>query len=75
VRGGDNPQYVCDNGDFKIWKVIAGRPLSDSEAATLILHGEIPVVHGFVSRTKRKFSAGLRLSPDKNKVDFVFEKL
>lgn len=74
VRGGDYPQYVCDNGDFKLWKVIAGRPLSDSEAATLIRQGELPAVHGFVStRTKSKFGAGLRLSPDKAKVDFVFE--
>lgn len=74
VRGGDYPQYVCDNGDFKLWKVIAGRPLSDAEAATLIRQGELPAVHGFVStRTKSKFGAGLRLSPDKAKVDFVFE--
>ncbi|MBP8275572.1 MAG: DNA topoisomerase 3 [Propionivibrio sp.] len=74
VRGGDYPQYVCDKGDFKLWKVISGRPLSDAEAATLIRQGELPAVHGFVStRTKNKFSAGLRLSADKSKADFVFE--
>jgi len=74
ARGGDYPQYVCDKGDFKLWKVIAGRPLSDEEAAALIKKGEIPAVHGFISsKTKKKFGAGLRLSADKNKVDFVFE--
>jgi len=74
VRDGDYPHYGCDNGDFKLWKVIAGRPLADSEAVTLILQGELPAVHGFVStRTKRTFDAGLRLSADKRKVHFVFK--
>lgn len=74
IKGGDYPHYACDAGDFKLWKMVAGRPLSDAEAMTLITRKVLPPVHGFVSvKTKRKFAAGLRLSRDLAKVEFEFE--
>lgn len=74
ARGGDHPQFVCEAGDFKLWRVIAGRALTDDEARELLTKGNLTEVHGFVStRSKKKFSAGLRLAPDNSKVEFVFE--
>lgn len=72
VMEGQYPSYSCEKGDFKLWKVVAGRPLSDSEAKTLIQTGSLSAVHGFKSsKSKNKFSAGLKLNGDK--VDMVFE--
>jgi len=74
AKGGDHPQFVCVSGDFKLWRVIAGRALSDDEARELLTNGNLAPVHGFVSsRTRNKFTAGLRLSEDNSKVEFVFE--
>lgn len=74
ARGGDYPQFVCESGDFKLFRVVAGRALSDEEARELLTNGSLEAVHGFVSaRTKKKFSAGLRLASDNSKVEFVFE--
>ncbi len=74
VKDGTHPQFVCENGDFKLWRVIAGRSLSEDEARELLSTGSLSAVHGFVSsKTKKKFSAGLRLSDDNSKVEFVFE--
>jgi len=75
-RGGDNPVYACEKGDFKLWRVVAGRALSDDEASKLIKQRELGAVHGFVSSKPphAKFAAGLRLSRDLSKVEFVFEK-
>lgn len=70
---GDNPQYACEKGDFRLWKVISGRPFSDAEASRLIREGELSAVHGFTSKRKSKFSAGLKLSKDNSSVEFVFE--
>lgn len=75
VRTGDHPSYACSACDFKLWKIIAGRALSDAEASRLITEGELPAVSGFRSRPPKKstFSAGLKLSADKSRAEFVFE--
>jgi len=72
--GGDYPRYACANGDFKLWAVIAGRQLSEAEAVELIRDGALSSRQGFVSsKTKKKFAAGLRLSPNYDKTEFVFD--
>ena len=72
--GGDYPRFACANGDFKLWAVIAGRQLSEAEATELIRDGVLTSRQGFVSsKTKKKFAAGLRLTPDFEKTEFVFE--
>ncbi|ANN80858.1 DNA topoisomerase 3 [Bordetella flabilis] len=74
VKWGEHPQFVCENGDFKLWRKVAGRDLSDDEARELLTNGSLGAVHGFISsKTKRPFSAGLRLTADNSKVEFVFE--
>lgn len=73
-RGGQYPRYVCVNGDLTIWKNISGRAMSDAEVGRLIKDGALPLMKGFTSATtKRAFSAGLRLSADMAKTEFVFE--
>ncbi len=67
--------YACEKGDFKLWKVIAQRELSENEANTLIGTGAHPVLDGFVSSKGNSFSAALELSTDFNKVNFNFEGL
>ena len=67
------PKFVCDKGDFTLWREIAQRPLSPDEATALLRNGSLPSMHGFVSgRTGKQFGAGLKLSRDKSKVEFVF---
>ncbi|WP_017172407.1 DNA topoisomerase [Xanthomonas phaseoli] len=67
------PKFVCDKGDFTLWREIAQRPLSPDEATALLRNGSLPSMHGFVSgRTGKQFGAGLKLSRDKTKVEFVF---
>lgn len=66
--------YVCSAGcGFNLWKEVAGRELSASEVETLLRAGSLPTLEGFRSRGKKPFSAGLRLSADFSKVEFVFE--
>ncbi len=73
--GGEHPGFVCDQRDFRLFAVIAGRTLSEREARELVAKGAIGPLDGFTStRTNKPFSAGLRLSRDKTKVEFVFEK-
>lgn len=74
VHGGDHPKFACEKGDFTLWRVIAQRELSESEAVTLIKQGSMPAVSGFIGKNGKPFAAGLRLSRDKSKVDFDFGK-
>jgi len=66
--------YACQACDFKLARQIAGRELASSEVETLIREGRLAAVDGFVSRARKKFSAGLKLSEAKDKVEFVFEE-
>ncbi len=66
--------YACQSCDFKLWKEVAGRNLSSQEAETLLKDGHLPTLDGFVSKARKKFSAGLKLSAEKDKVEFVFEE-
>jgi DNA topoisomerase-3 len=75
IHGGDRPKFACEKGDFTLWRVIAQRELSESEATTLITHGSLSAVSGFISsKTGKPFAAALRMSRDKSKVDFDFGK-
>lgn len=76
VTGGQYAKYACKAQDFVVWKVTAGRTMSDSEVISLIRDGQLPAMSGFKgSKAKSKpFSAGLRLSADKSKVDLVFNE-
>lgn len=57
--------------DFKIWKVIAGKPITDTHAKTLLKSGKTKVIKGFKSREGNSFDAALVLKD--NKVSFEFD--
>ena len=69
---GDN-LVACGSGDFKLYREICKKRLTDKEVVTLCESGKIALVKGFVSpKTGNKFDAGLAFSADYTKVDFVF---
>ena len=73
-KDGQYPMYVCEKNDFKLFKTIAGRPLSDGEVVRLLNNNSLPLLDGFVSsKTQKKFKAGLKFSKDFSKVEFQFE--
>ena len=65
--------YACTSCDFKVRTEIASRKLSASNAETLISKGKTDVLAGFVSKSKRKFSATLKLDATTGSVTFEFE--
>lgn len=71
--GGNNPRYACSNGHFTFWMTLAQRKFSEKEAQTLVRDGYLSSVFGFVSSKGKKFGAGVKLSADHSRVEFVFE--
>lgn len=65
---------VCSGCEFKMWKEVAGRSLSDTEVKVLLTGKVTRELTGFLSAAKRKFSAKLRLEPESGKVQFVFDE-
>lgn len=72
--GGEKPRYACTNADFTFWMTLAQRRFSDDEAQEIIQNGHISPVFGFVSNKNKKFGAGVKLSKDLSRVEFVFEE-
>jgi len=66
-RGG----LFCDECGIKIWRRVAGKSLTDRDLER-IAAGETVRVKGLRSRAGKKFSAGLRLNLEENRVEFVF---
>lgn len=66
--------YECRNPEcnFKVKKHIAGRVLSEDEAAELFSKKFVGPLTGFKSKFNKPFDAGLELD-DKFKINFVFE--
>ena len=71
-HGDVSPRYACVNRDFTLWMTLAGRTFTDREAAELVRKGALAPVHGFVSRAKKKFAAGVRMSPE-YRAELVFD--
>lgn len=59
--------------DFSIWKKTYGKKLSEKHIDTLLNNKQTPVINGFISKTKVKYNASLRLD-DQYKVVLVFPK-
>jgi DNA topoisomerase III len=77
--GQDEGRYKCQEPDckFSLPKVIAQRPLSESEVRELLEKKFVGPLSGFLSRFKQPFDAALELREDKSgtlKHDFIFEK-
>jgi len=58
---------------FVIWKVIAGKELPPEAVVDLLTKGETEILHGFISRKGKEFSARLRLEGEEHKTVFVFD--
>ncbi|OAT35720.1 DNA topoisomerase III [Hafnia paralvei ATCC 29927] len=71
-----NPKgFFCTGCEFKIWKTLAGKVLTDKQAETIISKGVSGEIKGFTStKTNKEFSAKVKLE-DKNTGKLVFEFL
>lgn len=65
-------KYHCEECQFMVWKVMAGRRISSEELVQLLSSKKIGPLDGFVSKMGRPFSASLRLNKEEWKVDFDF---
>lgn len=66
--------YACTGCEFKVRTEIAGRKISPADAEALISKGKTGVLAGFVSsKSKRKFSAALKLDASTGNATFEFE--
>lgn len=59
---------------LRIYKVIAGKTLTEDEVRDLIKNRFLPPQDGFRSRIGKEFRAGLEIKPGSGKATFVFEK-
>ena len=64
-------KFQCQNCDFSMWKIIAGRQLELDEAQTLLRDKSVGPLDGFRSKQGRPFSANLKLTAE-NEVQFDF---
>lgn len=61
---GDAFVYRCGSCDFKMWREVAGRKITEAEASVLITEKITPVLKGFKSKTKKPFDAMLVMGDD-----------
>lgn len=66
-------KFQCQNCDYNIWKIMAGRQFEPFEIEALLTHGTTELLSGFVSKMGRPFSAVIKLDENK-KPTFVFGK-
>jgi len=64
-------KFQCQNCDFALWKILAGRQLEPAEVEALITKRSVGPLQGFRSRMGKPFNAVLTLSPEfKTEFDF-----
>lgn len=63
--------YGCKGCKLRVYKIVAGRPLSDDEARTLIEKRFVGPLEGFRSRKGQDFAASIEIKDDQ-KTGFVF---
>ncbi|MGH8661134.1 MAG: DNA topoisomerase III, partial [Burkholderiales bacterium] len=64
-------KFQCQNCDFSLWAVLAGRDWAPEEIAELFVKRFVGPLTGFRSRAGKPFSAGIRLTAD-HKLEFDF---
>lgn len=57
-------KFQCQNCDFSMWKIIAGRQLELNEAEALLRDKTVGPLDGFRSKIGRPFSANLKLTDE-----------
>jgi DNA topoisomerase-3 len=57
-------KFQCENGDFALWKIVAGRQFETREIEELITKRVVGPLQGFRSRMGKPFAAMIRLSDE-----------
>ena len=69
--------YSCESGKngcgFVIWKTIAGKEITPTQAEKLLTKGTSDMIKGFTSKTGKKFDARLKLNPATFITEFEFD--
>ncbi|SDH52061.1 DNA topoisomerase III [Nitrosomonas sp. Nm132] len=55
-------KFQCQQCDFALWKILAGRQFEVGEMETLISQGEVGPLQGFRSKMGRLFNANIKLT-------------
>ncbi|MDC8446235.1 MAG: DNA topoisomerase III [Nitrosomonas sp.] len=64
-------KFRCEQCDFSVWKILAGRQFEIDEMETLIKRREVGPLQGFRSKMGRLFNANIKLTDDfETKFDF-----
>lgn len=64
-------KFQCQQCDFALWKILAGRQFDVEEMEQLITHREVGPLQGFRSKMGRLFNANIKLTDDfEMKFDF-----
>ncbi|SEM84216.1 DNA topoisomerase III [Nitrosomonas marina] len=64
-------KFKCQQCDFAVWKILAGRQFEIEEMETLITQKEVGPLQGFRSKMGRLFNANIKLTDDfEMKFDF-----
>ncbi|SER39000.1 DNA topoisomerase-3 [Nitrosomonas sp. Nm51] len=64
-------KFKCQQCDFAVWKILAGRQFEVDEMETLITQKEVGPLQGFRSKMGRLFNANIKLTDDfEMKFDF-----
>ena len=69
--------YSCESGKngcgFVIWKTIAGKEITQTQAEKLLTKGKSDVIKGFTSKAGKPFDAHLKLNKNTFAVEFEFD--
>jgi DNA topoisomerase-3 len=67
-------KYQCQNCDFALWKILAGRQFETAEMEQLVTRREVGPLQGFRSKMGRLFNANIKLTDEfEMKFDFGAE--
>jgi len=69
----DTKVVRCSKCDFKIWRTVAGKLLSEADMTEIMKKGISKRIDGFTSRAGKSFSAMLKLKKDLSGVEFKFD--
>jgi DNA topoisomerase-3 len=68
--------YKCEDEkcDLVLFKEMSQRVWKDEEIKELLAKGEIGPLEGFISKDKKPYKAKVKWNPEKNKIEFNFNK-
>ena len=68
-------RVVCQDEKcgWKMWRLIAGKPVTDKMLPVLLRGGTTGILKGFVAKSGKRFDASLRLNSN-HELEFVFQR-